>query len=487
MSATQQTLDMLKAAYGAQNELAKSISTATGLVAFDLQAPAKNLYPVLTPLRNKIPRVDGKGGTATNWRQVNAILGSGYEAGPWVPEGQRAGRMSYDTSTKSASYATIGEEDALTFEARSAAQGFEDVRSTMTMRLLQKMMIKEEKAILGGNATLKLGTSATPTLSAAGSDATLPAATYSVKVVQLTFEGLVNSSIANGVATSQTVAGADGDTFKLNGGSGMISAGATQDVTLGQALSASVVPTQGALGYAWYVGTAGAEVLQAITTVPSLTLSGPLLANTQPATSITGDSSANPDTAFDGLLSAALNPNNTAYVKNLRGATLTSSGRSSINELDVMLKEMWDKYRLSPTVIYVNSQEQQNITNKVLNGTSGSLLRQQVNVSEPGAIIAGNVVAHYYNPFTSGEGVMIPIKLHPDVPAGTLIAWADNLPAQYQSNEVPNVVEMHVRQDYYEIEWPQRTRKYEHGVYAEEVLAVYAPFAMGVICGIGNG
>jgi len=31
------------------------------------------------------------------------------------------------------------------------------------------------------------------------------------------------------------------------------------------------------------------------------------------------------------------------------------------------------------------------------------------------------------------------------------------------------------------------TRQRQVGVYAEEVLAVYAPFAMGVICNIANG
>ena len=43
------------------DRLEKTISTATGLVAFDLQAPAKNLYPAATPLRNRVPRVSGAG------------------------------------------------------------------------------------------------------------------------------------------------------------------------------------------------------------------------------------------------------------------------------------------------------------------------------------------------------------------------------------------------------------------------------------------
>src|SRR5580704_6869540 len=217
MNITQETLALMKAAHAAgQNDsLSKSISIGTGLLAFDLQAPAKNLYPYVTPLRNTIPRVGGGTGSATNWRQVNAIIGSGFDAMGWVPEGQRSGQMSYSTSNKAATYATIGEEDAATFEAIAAGRSFEDIQAMMVFRLLQKMMLKEEMAILAGNASLTLGTPSTPTVSASGASATLPTATYFVKVACLTLEGYQNSSVANGVATSMTVTGADGKSYML--------------------------------------------------------------------------------------------------------------------------------------------------------------------------------------------------------------------------------------------------------------------------------
>ena len=81
----------------------------------------------------------------------------------------------------------------------------------------------------------------------------------------------------------------------------------------------------------------------------------------------------------------------------------------------------------------------------------------------------------------------IPIKLHPRVPPGTIIGWAENRPIQYQANGVPNVAEIKTRQDYYQIDWPIVTRQHQVGVYAEEVLAVYAPLAMGVITSIVSG
>src|SRR5437016_9758990 len=120
MNPTQETLDLVKGALRTPNDrIAKSISTGTGLVAFDLQAPAKNLYPFVTPIRNALPRIGGGTGTATNWRQVTALTGSGFDAMGWVPEGQRSGQMSYSTASKSASFVTIDEEDASSYESIS--------------------------------------------------------------------------------------------------------------------------------------------------------------------------------------------------------------------------------------------------------------------------------------------------------------------------------------------------------------------------------
>jgi hypothetical protein len=492
---TAETLALVKDALanGRHDALSKAITTAAGLIAYDLQPSAKNLYPAATPIRNVLPRVGGGTGTATNWRQVNAIIGSGWDAMGWVPEGQRSARMSYSTSTRSASYATVGEEDSVTFEAVSAAQGFEDIQATATMRLLQKMMLKEENAFLGGNGSLQLGTPAAPALSAGGSGGTLPAATYSVVAVALTYEGFRNSSLSAGVATSKAITGADGASFTLNGGSSAASASAAQAVASGQTLSASVTPVIGAVGYAWYVGAAGAEKLQAITTVNSAAFSAPLATTGQAASAITGDSSANPGLAYDGLLTSALKSGSGAYVNYLAtgtagtGTPLTASGRGSVNEIDLMLQKMWDLYEVSPTVFYVNSQEQRNITNKVLNSASGPLLRYATDGKDPFAIVANGVVEYYYNPFALDGGYKIPVKIHPFVPPGTIVGWSENLPAQYQSSNVPNVAEVKTRRDYYRMDWPLKTRAYEFGVYAEEVLAVYAPFAMGVIANIGNG
>ena len=484
---TQDTLGLMK------ESLAKNVTISTGLTAYDLQAPAKNLYPTVTPLRNSLPRVARLNpGDAARWRTITSLVGSGFDAMGWVPEGQRTASMSYAANFVSAPYLTLGEEDTVTFEAEAAAQGFEDINATATLRLLQKTMRKEEMALLGGNASIALGTPSTPSLSASGSGATLPAGTYSVIAVALSFEGYRNASLAAGVATIKTITGNDGNTYTLNGGSSMKSSNATQAVTLGQSLSATVPVVNGAVAYAWYVGTTGAETLQNITTINSAAFSAPLATGQQAATVITTDNSRNATLAFDGLLTVGFNPANNAYVQTLAtgtagtGSFLTASGRGSIVEIDNMLMQMWNAYRLSPTVIYVNAQEQKNITAKCLTNSSGPLLRYPVDASQdkPYEFAASGVVRWYYNPLT---GIEIPVNVHPDLPPGTLLAFCERLPVWYQSNETPNVAEVLTRRDYYRVDWPLRTRRREYGVYAEETLAVYAPFGVGVITNIGNG
>lgn len=498
-----------------------TVNVASGLIAYDLQAPAKNLYPVNTPIRNKLPRVKGNGDKTTHWVSVTAINGSGFDAIPYVPEGGRSGVMTLSTSPLNRAYTTFGEEINLTYEAWSAAEGFEDEKARNAIRLLQKMMLKEENALLGGNYSVALGaTPAAPTVAVASVGGTIASGTYKCAYVALTYEGYRNwiasgALIATGVPTVLTITDPVGGQFLVNGGS----SGASTITTAGSAItgtgviqiSATVIP--GAVAYAWYVddGASGNNTLQAVTTLNSIKLTS-LTTSGQNITAITADHSVNIGatvggiqgvTAVDGLLYAAWasngNLNTTsysqaAYVKSLAtgtagtGTKLTASGAGTVNEIDTMLQYMWDNWQVTPTVIYMNSQQIQDVTLLCLTGSSAPLLRYDV---DPGTgfknLVAGGVIAYYYNKFGQQGGSKIPVVIHPFLPAGTILAVTENLPIQYQSSEVPNVAEVHFRRDYYQIDWPPRTRLFESGVYSEETLAVYFPPGLGIITNIAPG
>jgi hypothetical protein len=475
-----------------------TITLANNLIAYDLEAPAKNLYPVLTPIRNAIPRLTrGAGaGDAAHWVQVDAIAGNS-NAGilPWIPEGQRAGRMQITTSQKSASYKTIGLETDVTFEAQSAGMGFEDVMSTAGTRLLNQSMILEEHAILGGNLSVALGTTATPTTATATTGGTIAAATYNVRVFALTYEGYQMATVAGGIKRQLTVTGMDGQTFNLNGGSSAAGTAASQATTgATSTLSASVTAIKGAVAYAWYVGVSGSEKLEAITTINSVLFTS-LLGTGATLASITDAATdrAQNTLAFDGLLYAAMGAS-TAYFRSLAtgtagtGTVLTASGRGTVAEIDTALKSFWDNYRISPEVIYVSAQELTNIFNKVFVSGSNPMVRFNIDAgSNAVSFTAGAIVGYYMNPYSLDGGNIIPIKLHPTLPAGTILFWCNNLPSFYQAANVPQVAQVQCRRDYYQIPWPIVTRANATGVYSEEVLKVYAPFALGVLTNIANG
>jgi len=484
---------------GTQEDLRKATGTitlATGLVAYDLEAPSKTLYPILTPIRNVLPRTSkpSGAGTAANWRQVDSIAGnSSLPMLGWVPEGQRAARMQVNASNKSASYVTIGLESDVTFEAQSAAAGFEDEMAMTGARLLQQTMTLEEIALLGGNASVLLGTPATPTLATAATGGTIADATLKVYVFALTMEGYLMATVAGGIKRSATITGMDNGTYSLNGGSSKSSAVGTQ-VTAGgntSTLSASTTAIKGAVAYAWYVGTSGAEKLEAITTINSMKLTA--LAGTGQAYSAISDASTDRSlntTAFDGLLYSGFNSATAYYVALATGTAgtgtpLTASGRGTITEIDTALKAFWDNYRLSPDVIYCHSQQLNSIMSLIFGGTANGALRYTIALDgDSPTAIAGIGSIKYPNPFKLDDNPVVPIKLHPFLPPGTIMFWCQNLPVFYQSSNVPMVAQVECRRDYYQIPWPIVTRANATGVYSEEVLKVYAPFALGAITNI---
>ena len=494
---TNDTIELLKQAMSrADDSLSKAFtqsnSATSGLTAYDLEAPAKTLYPVLTPLRNMLPRVSGKGGIQANWRAITAINTTNVSAG--VSEGNRGGVISTTVADYLAAYKGIGLEDSVTFEADYAAQGFDYVKARATQGLLRGLMIQEERIILGGNTSVALGTTPTPTVSDVTTGGSLAANTaYSVICVALTLEGYMNNSVANGLTAVVARTNADGSTDNIgNGVSRKSSAGAVTTANDGNAthcIAATVTAVAGAYAYAWYAGTGGSERLEAITTINSVKLTA-LAGTGQLASALPAADNSLNALAFDGFLTLLHKAGSNSYVKTMAtgtagtGTPLTSDGAGGIEEFDEAFRSFWDNYRLSPTTIWVSSQEMNYIRKKVLGGTSTAAQRFVFQAAQNG-FLGGTHIKGYTNPFTMGEGEEIPIKLHPNMPAGTVMFTTESLP--YPLSGVTNVAQIRTRQEYYSVEWPRTTRKYEYGVYADEVLQHYFPPSLGVITNIAAG
>src|ERR1700728_877159 len=130
----------------------QATSPTDGLTYYDLEAGAKFLVPVITPLRNDTPRVSGKGGIEADWRAVTGINTTAVRAG--VSPGNRGGNIAVQTKDFTATYKGIGLEANIDWEAEYAAMGFDDVRSIAGTTLLWSLMIAEEQLILGGHRQL---------------------------------------------------------------------------------------------------------------------------------------------------------------------------------------------------------------------------------------------------------------------------------------------------------------------------------------------
>lgn len=487
-------LSAVKAVLGAGPDAAlakdwtQSNNAVQGITAYSLEAPAKQLYPVITPLRNRIPRVGGGTGIQANWRAVTAINTAGTRAG--VSGGNRGATISTTVQNYTAAFAGLGLEDYVTFEADYAAQGFDDVRALAVRGLLNALMIQEESIILGGNNSLALGTTGTPSLTASGSGGSLATATLSVICVALSHDGFLNSSVAGGVSHSITKTNADGSSDTFGGGAARKSTNATVSVTGPTgSVAATVAAVTGAVAYAWYWGTAGSETLGAITTINSVSITANA-AGTQAASTLPAADNSQNTLVFDGLLTMCAKSSYGGYVQTLAtgtagtGTPLTSDNAGGIVEIDTALKYFWDAYRLSPSTIYVSAQEMNNIGKKILAGNSNAAQRFMFNADQ-GMIAGGVMVRSYLNKFAMNGMVEIPVQLHPTLPAGTILLYTDQLP--YPLSNVQSVLRILTRREYYNVEWPMRSRKYEFGVYSDEVLQNYFPPAFGIIRNIGNG
>lgn len=506
MNPTDDTLALMKTAQATAmpDDIAKYFvspsSSTTGLQAYNLEAPAKKLYPILTPLRNKIPRVGGSFAIQANWKAITNINSANMRAG--VSQGNRGGAINYAMLEYFAAFRGIGLENYVTFEGQYAAKNFDDLKALAVQQLLEATMVQEERLILGGNTSVAMGTTPTPTLTAATTGGTLATQTLSVICVALALQAYLDMVGVNNGATGQALAvstaavpaqitktNTDGSTDTFGGGSAQKSANATVSVTgsTGSA-TASVALVNGAVGYAWFWGAAGSEVLGAVTSINSVSITA-TATGTQTAASLPSSDSSTSALDFDGLLTQAFKSGSGAYIASQASGTagvgtpLTSDGAGGIVEFETAFRSFYDKYRLSPDEILVSSQELVNITKKIIANGGAPLLKinADINTATRG-IAAGVVIGSYWNKVVGKE---VPLIVHPNLPAGTVFFNSYGLP--YPMSNVGNVVQMLMRQDYYQLEWPLRTRKYEYGVYADGVLQHYAPFAMGVINNIANG
>ena len=472
-------------------ELGKNITLtsplSSGFVPYDLVAPSRLIYPIYSPLRNKIPRVPGQG-TSHRAKLVTGITGSqtgglGQQRisisetpsgqsinGNWPMNLPPAGSQA--AVDMNIPYKFFGMSESLSWLAQFAGQGFEDVSALANLVLLQEFMLGEEYTMLSGTSTA-LSVPAAPTLTArspGSGEVALSGITTNlyVKVSALNYFGETVASTGASVAPSNQVV----------------------DVTIS--------PVRGAFVYNIYVTTgtsAGTYHLMASQVGSTrYTLQGAIpTTTTSPPTADTGTSSS---TDYEGWLSVVdghASTDASVYPAGFTGSYINKSANQTLNHevLFTAFEEMWDgsggasntatsgAFRADPAEIVAEGSDIARLADEVIASGSNTNYRLFLTQDEVGGVRSGAAVSEIQNPITRS---VVRIVVHPWLYQGTAFLNSYTLPMSWSN--VSNVWENVMVQDYLSINWPVIDASFRYSIYMYGALVCYAPQYNGVIQGL---
>ncbi len=474
-------------------ELGKTIALtsplASGLVPFDLVAPSRLIYPVYSPLRNKLPRVAGQG-TSRKVKVLTGVSGSrtgGQATVRWsIPEfpgggglgaanwpNQLPGAGSQTAVDVSVPYKFFGLTESLSWLAQFSGQGFEDISALVNLVLLQEAMLAEESMILQG-ANGNLSTPANPSLSAraaATGETALSGVTTNVfvKVTAVTYYG-------------ETIAQASGASVAW-------SAGQVVDVTIS--------PVAGAAQYNIYVttGTAAGTYFLMASNVGGhkYTLQGALpTGGTTVPTADTGTGSTNDYDGLFGILTGHVA--GSTYPSGYTGGYINQSAASTLTNalLFDAFEGLWDNsstantstaggFRADPAELIVEGFDASQYAANVLSQAAGGQTAYQLRIDqdEVGSLRTGAAISQIQNPITRS---MVALVTHPYLQQGNALLMTYSLPMSFSN--VSNAWEVTNVQDYISISWPVIDVTFRYSIFLYGTLVGIAPQYSGFIGGI---
>jgi hypothetical protein len=478
-----------------QAQESRAINVASGLIGYDLEAPAKVIVPVTTPLINMLPRQKGKGIDVTHWKAItsfdtNRSLGA-------LADGATPTQVSYAIANLQNSYQTIALSNAVTFQAQWRGRSLEgDVRARRTAELLYQLKIVEEKWIVQGSTLLM--TPPAPIVTTATGGGTITAGTYWVQVTATNAQGETLPSALPATSAGPTaVVTTTGSTSTITITIFTVPNAASYSVYIG---AGSTPPANGAMwkqtglttaqpAYGASVSLSNGGTTTAGEVVPptvTVTLAAPpATSGTNPPASNTAktlvDGSGNP-LMFDGLIAQALNNATTGNGASL-GAQVAqpaaSNGILALSDLDAILMNMYQQAAGDPEIILMNPVDNVKLTNLVV---AAGQLRYVIDAAHPeqsAHVVAPMRVTAYLNKVTGKE---IPIVLDRYCPMGMMLFLSLALP--YPVPEIDHAIEIEANQDYWGIDFAVTSSSWSFANYIDETLKVYFLGGLGVLRGI---
>ena len=445
-----------------------------GFTPFDLQDSIEFLVPVMTPLRNSIPRRKAQGQAV----QIRQITGYSNSRTGGVPNLNtffnsatntstyngitlnRPNTISYSADALVVPFVENGISDSVEYQAQFAAQGFTDLRQLSNTAAIYSHMLGEENNILNSTSAVLPVAGVTATTSNGGTATGLPAGTYTPLV---------------------TISSAFGESEALTGESTTVTAGESITVTLNS------VPV-GAVALNVYVTVSGIHYVGRTTSTASGSFPV-LFAVTPTLPSTSADNGSSPayqfggtalgTTGYTGMISTLLGNGSTpaaaGYVKAVNGPLGTAA---PFGEINTMLVEMWETNRAQPGTLYTSGRIQAALLAEIQQQGSATSYRANYMTGDDGIIVGGAVTG-----ITSPVGgPALNIVAHPFIPEGVVIAHSTTLPSPVSG--VPGTATIDNVVDLTTIEWPQIGMSYDLSTYQYGSFVFHTPGFDGILTGI---
>jgi hypothetical protein len=503
-SASPQSVGMGLTAQMWSKELSKALGKSfslssplsSGFVPFDLIPFVRTIYPVYTPLRNKIPRVPGQGeyhrgkilasisgslpgnlGTLQDDSTSEFFGGSGFSAWP-NPLPASGTQTAYDLIVP---YKFFALTEGTSWLAQFQGQGFDDIYGLASLVLLQEFMLLEEHDLLASSSQALVAPAApTAVARAAGTGETA-----------LTFTGTDLWIVVTALDYWGETAYASGNVTEVTTATSGVS---VVDVT--------IQPSTGQLAYAIYVGTGTANpgrtgfwrfqtnTLGGYVGAIKFTLQGavPTTGANPPATD-TGTSSANRQESIISVLSdRAYNSGSGPYPGSGSSPAVNagylnkSVGKQFIvTVLQDALQQMFNGstgYFANPSEIITSPNDITILAESIIT-ESVAAYQLRIQQSEVAGVTGGVAVANVVNPITRS---MPELLAHPYLPQGNAMLMSYTLP-QTQNN-LGNVVENVMVQDYAQIGWPVIDPTFRQSILRLGLFWFAAPQYCGLLQGL---
>jgi hypothetical protein len=468
-----------------------------GLVAYDLEAPAKILVPRPTPLRNRIARRKGVG-LAHRFKRITGWTGSGTgNVGvfhPGIAENQmntftggqqymRGASISYAGDDQAVNYKQFGVSDQVSWAASFASQGYDDVRQLSQTAVLWSSMLLEERMLLGGRGTdsgfsgaLAAPTGVTCALRAATGSEVGASGAITDLYVYVTAVGVYGESVASSVQTVASVASTDVVDVVFNDVAGALGykiyAGTTTGVAnayLCQISGTQVAAAPGVAGASPANGTSTAKLTINFTGGGT---GGAPNSGSQPPASDTSATSL----GYDGVLTWC-SSSSAGYVNRIN-STLSTSNPG--DEFNTAFASLYDSVKADPDEILANGHDRKQLSDALKKASSSNYRINLANDGDAHGATIGAMVTGIQNEVTGKP--IVDITVHPWLPQGNMpiVSWTLPLPDSQISDTfaVYNVV------DYTAISWPVVQYSYDISSYWFGTLVSYAPAWSGCIQGV---